>query len=123
MRDLRFDRRGLVVTLRRSKTDQAGEGREIGIPFVDVEQLCAARAVRRWLDVAGIVAGPVFRAFDMQRRMLATPIAGRDVARLLQRLTARRAFPRSAFKTRPGIGPSRSCAVTCGARRSSTAHH
>lgn len=89
VRDLRFDRRGLVVTLRRSKTDQAGEGREIGIPFVDVEQLCAARAVRRWLDVAGIVAGPVFRAFDMQRRMLATPIAGRDVARLLQRLTAR----------------------------------
>lgn len=89
VRDLRFDQRGLVVTLRRSKTDQVGEGREIGIPFVDVEQLCAVRAVRRWLDVAGIAEGAVFRAFNAQRQMQATPIAGRDVARLLQRLTLR----------------------------------
>jgi hypothetical protein len=32
--DLRFDGRGLVVTLRRSKTDQTGEGREIAVPFI-----------------------------------------------------------------------------------------
>jgi integrase len=89
VRDLRFDRQGLVVTLRRSKTDQEGIGREIGLPFVELEQLCAARAVRRWLDAAGIDAGPVFRAFSAQHALRETPIAGRDVARLLKRLTGR----------------------------------
>jgi hypothetical protein len=30
--DLQFTSDGLVVTLRRSKTDQEGEGRKVGIP-------------------------------------------------------------------------------------------
>lgn len=33
--DVAFVRRGVLVTLRRSKTDKTGKGREIAIPFIE----------------------------------------------------------------------------------------
>jgi integrase len=85
--DLRFDNRGLVVTIRRSKTDQEGIGAEIGVPYVANEGLCAARAVRVWLEAASITAGAVFRTFSKTRALQANRIDGADVARLVKRVT------------------------------------
>jgi integrase len=82
--DLRFDNRGLVVTIRRSKTDQEGAGAEIGIPYVANEGLCAVRAVRAWLDAAGHNSGCVFRTFSKTRLLNANRIDGADVARLVK---------------------------------------
>jgi integrase len=50
---------GLVITLKKSKTDQEGSGREIGIPFTD--QLCPVSALQMWLSISGIESGPLFR--------------------------------------------------------------
>ncbi len=85
--DLHFDARGLVVTIRRSKTDQEGVGAEIGVPYVDNKGLCAARAVRTWLDAAVVTSGPVFRTFSKARVLQANRIDGADVARLVKRVT------------------------------------
>jgi integrase len=85
--DLRFDTRGLVVTIRRSKTDQDGLGAEIGVPYVANEGLCAARAIRAWMDAAAITSGPVFRTFSKTRQLQANRIDGADVARLVKRIT------------------------------------
>jgi integrase len=85
--DLRYDARGLVVTLRRSKTDQEGQGREIGVPFVANGRLCAATHVRTWLEVAAIVDGPVFRTFNGGKKLTQNRIAPIDVARLVKRVT------------------------------------
>lgn len=88
--DLRWEQRGVVVTLRRSKTDQTGSGREVGIPVLATEELCPVRALGAWLAAAGIREGPVFRTFSL-RRGKALPILterridGRDVARIVQR--------------------------------------
>ncbi len=90
--DLRFDRRGLTVTLRRSKTDQAGAGREVGVPFLTVETLCAVHALRDWLARADVTEGPVFRTFSLPRRrgepsrLQPQRIDPKDVARLVQRV-------------------------------------
>jgi integrase len=43
--DLCFDGRGLVVTVRRSKTDQEGEGRKVGLPFGSNPLTCPVRAL------------------------------------------------------------------------------
>ncbi|MCW5976839.1 MAG: site-specific integrase [Bryobacteraceae bacterium] len=60
--DLSFTTDGLTVLLRRSKTDQEGQGRKIGIPHLPHSDACPVRAVREWLTAAGITEGPVFRA-------------------------------------------------------------
>ena len=52
---------GLVLTIPRSKTDQEGHGFKVGLPFVENETLCPVRALRRWLDVAQIKDGAIFR--------------------------------------------------------------
>jgi hypothetical protein len=72
--DLRYDACGLIVTLRRSKTDQEGQGREIAVPFVANGRLCAATHVRNWLEAAALVDGPVFRTLRLRR-----PFAARRV--------------------------------------------
>jgi len=64
VRDLEFGSSGLVVTLRRSKTDQEGAGRRIGIPYGSTPLTCPVRAVQTWLATATIAEGPVFRAVD-----------------------------------------------------------
>jgi site-specific recombinase XerD len=47
--DLEFSRSGLAVTLRRSKTDQEGQGRRIGIPYGTNELTCPVRSLQAWL--------------------------------------------------------------------------
>jgi site-specific recombinase XerD len=42
---------GLVVTIRRSKTDQEGVGATVGIPYGSDPQTCPVRAYRAWLEV------------------------------------------------------------------------
>ena len=59
--DLKFSADG-VVNVRKSKTDQEGAGREVGLPFGASQDTCPVRALRQWLDQAGIREGPVFRA-------------------------------------------------------------
>lgn len=60
--DLEWSPEGVVVTVRRSKTDQKGEGKRKAIPYVD-GPFCAARALKAWMIVAGIEEGPIFRPF------------------------------------------------------------
>ena len=62
--DVRRQRAGLVVTLRRSKTDQDGEGLEKGIVFQADHEVCPVRALLGWLDVLGEEEGPLFRSVD-----------------------------------------------------------
>jgi integrase len=71
--DLAFTEDGLRVTVRRSKTDQAGEGRVVGVPF-GRKGTCPVRAVKRWMEKSGITEG---RVFD---------VSGRTVARLVARV-------------------------------------
>jgi integrase len=57
--DLEETEDGLRVTIRRSKTDQEGQG--VTIAIVRGGACCPVKAVRAWLDAAGIAEGPVFR--------------------------------------------------------------
>jgi integrase len=61
--DIEFVREGLVVHLRRSKTDQNAEGRKIGVPWGRTSA-CPVKAVEGWLQLAHIESGPVFRSVN-----------------------------------------------------------
>jgi integrase len=84
--DLAFQEgQGIVVTLKRSKTDQEGGGQKVGIPFGQGEETCPVRALQAWLSAAAIVEGPVFRAVDRHGNVSASGMCGRSVARVVQR--------------------------------------
>jgi hypothetical protein len=73
--------RGLIVHLRRSKTDQEGIGRKVGIPFARVK-VCPVQAVKDWLAVSGLTEGPLFRPISGAR------FAARDIRHEPARLPA-----------------------------------
>jgi integrase len=54
---------GIVLTLRRSKTDQEGAGQRVAVPF-GPRTFCPIRALEKWLAAANIEEGPVFRRID-----------------------------------------------------------
>jgi site-specific recombinase XerD len=80
---------GLTVRLRRSKTDQEGAGRTLGIPFGSNPVTCPVRAWRAWLEVSGIIEGAAFRAVDRHGHIGTTRLSGQAVALVLKRHAAR----------------------------------
>ncbi len=54
--------KGLVVLIRESKTDQERRGAEVPVFFSNRAEHCPVRALRGWLDAAGITEGAIFRA-------------------------------------------------------------
>ena len=79
---------GIKILLRRSKTDQEGQGRIVGIPFAEDPKLCPIRALRRWVDRSGITTGPIFRSVSRYGRVSDKTITGRSVARIIKRAVA-----------------------------------
>ena len=61
MADITPHAHGVELLIRRSKTDQEGEGRTVFIPLAKSEERCPVKALQRWLELAGIGAGPLFR--------------------------------------------------------------
>jgi integrase len=58
--DVEFRRKGMLIRIRRSKTDQEGKGREIGIFAGSRAQSCPVRAMKAWLYMRGKHDGPLF---------------------------------------------------------------
>jgi integrase len=76
-------REGIILTIRRSKTDQDGVGRKIGIPFGRTIH-CPVRALENWLSIARIEDGPVFRPVDRHGRVSAGRLSGEAVSLILR---------------------------------------
>ncbi len=73
---------GLLVTIRRSKTDQEGHGAAVAI--VPGAIACPVSAVREWLRAANITEGPVFRPINKAGRVLDARLTGRSVANVVK---------------------------------------
>jgi site-specific recombinase XerC len=67
--DCAFGKDGLTVTLRRSKTDQIGAGRKVGIPHGSNPETCPVRTMQAWTEQAGVSSGPVFRSISSHGRV------------------------------------------------------
>ena len=104
---------GLTVRLRRSKTDQEGAGRTVGIPYGSNPATCPVRAWRAWLEVSGVTEGPAFRSVDRHGRIGATHLTAEAVALVLKRLASRAGFdPRevAGHSLRAGLATSAAAA-------------
>lgn len=84
-----FGKDGLTITLRRSKVDQQGEGRKIGIPYGSNPETCPVRNLQSWLEQSGISAGHPFRSINRHGRIQTGRLSGGDVARIVKKLVKR----------------------------------
>src|SRR6056300_1642947 len=62
--DLDFVNEGVRINLRRSKTDQFGEGFTKALPYFDNLKYCPVRSIQDWLNISKITSGPLFRRFS-----------------------------------------------------------
>jgi site-specific recombinase XerD len=76
---------GLQVWVRRSKTDQEGEGELKGIPYGGHLETCPVRSYRAWLQVSGITEGAIFRGVNRHGQLLPCRLTDRSVARVVKR--------------------------------------
>ena len=86
--DVRETSEGLEINLRRSKTDQEGAGRKIGIPFGSNNKTCPVRAYRAWLTVSRVSCGAIFRRIDRHGRLHDERLAPQAVAIVVKRMAA-----------------------------------
>lgn len=86
--DVAVTRDGLVVTIRRSKTDQEGEGRKIGIPYGSNPATCPVRSLQDWLAQCGFTEGPLFRPVDRFSRVASMRLSAAAVADIVKRYAA-----------------------------------
>jgi integrase len=107
--DLTFDPAwGVVVRVRRSKTDQLGEGADVAIPFGSHPEVCPVRAIDTWIRAAGVREGAVLRAVDRHGNV-GERLDGRDVARTLKEMASRAGIPAervSGHSLRAGLATS-----------------
>lgn len=80
---LKFDVRGCVVSLGRTKTDQAGENDEVAIPS-SASAYCPVKALKRWLRASGIKEGAVFRKVLKSGRVARGALNPRTVAEIVK---------------------------------------
>ena len=62
--DLEFVTEGLKITIKKSKTDQFGEGMTKGLPHFTNETYCPVINLKKWLEISKIKSGPIFRRFS-----------------------------------------------------------
>jgi integrase len=87
--DLKFSADGVVASVRKSKTDQEGAGREVGLPFGASHDTCPVRSLRWWLAASGISDGPVFRSVGRYGHVSRRGLHRDSIGKLLKRAAGR----------------------------------
>ncbi len=82
--DLEFVYEGLKIAIRRSKTDQFGEGSIKALPYFDNSEYCPVITLKQWLEVSKINSGPVFRRFSKGSKLLEHRLTDQTVALLIK---------------------------------------
>ena len=85
--DLMRTDKGLLVTIRRSKTDQEAEGTIVGIPRGGQE--CPVKALEAWLRAASITEGAVFRSIGRSGKVADRRLCDRAVTVTIKRYAKR----------------------------------
>ena len=84
MADIQSVPEGLIVTVRKSKTDQQGEGLRKGIPYGSNPITCPVRAFAAWVQLANLTSGPVFTQVRKGGVLTSERLTDRTVANVIK---------------------------------------
>jgi len=93
--DLTWSKEGIIIHLRRSKTDQTGNGQEKAIPHGSSPSRCPVPAMRVWLEAADISEGPVFRRVRKGGLVMKAALSAQSVSLIIRKYAARAGIPGS----------------------------
>ena len=62
--DLEFVSEGVKIFVKRSKTDQSGEGMTKAIPYFDNEKFCPVIALKNWIEIFDLKKSRIFNISD-----------------------------------------------------------
>ena len=82
--DLDFVQEGLKIDIRRSKTDQFGQGFTKALPYFDSSQYCPVLSLKKWIEASKITSGPVFRRFSKGSKLSKNRLTDQTVALLIK---------------------------------------
>ena len=74
--DLEFVQEGMKVFVKRSKTDQSGEGMTKGIPYFKNPNYCPVKSVKKWITESSIKSGKIFNMSDKNVALIIKKYAG-----------------------------------------------
>ena len=83
--DLDFVIEGLKINLKRSKTDQFGEGSVKGLPYFKNEQYCPVLSLKKWIEISKVNSGPLFRRFSRGSKLTEKRLTDQTVAILIKK--------------------------------------
>ena len=82
--DLDFVTEGLKISLKRSKTDQFGEGLLKALPYFDNSKYCPVQSLQNWIEISKITTGPLFRRFKKGSKLSENRLTDQTVALLIK---------------------------------------
>ena len=83
--DIEFVTEGLKIILRRSKTDQYGEGSLKGLPYFDNPEYCPVISLQNWIKISEINSGPLFRRFSKGSKLTEKRLTDQTVALIIKK--------------------------------------
>ena len=82
--DLEFVPEGLKITVKKSKTDQFGEGMNKGLPYFSNETYCPVIHLKKWLELSNIKSGAIFRRFSRGLSITNSRLTDQSVALIIK---------------------------------------
>jgi site-specific recombinase XerD len=82
--DLEFVPEGVKIIIRRSKTDQFGEGMTKGLPYFSNQIYCPVLHLKKWLELSNIKSGSIFRKFNKGSNLSNKRLTDQTVALILK---------------------------------------
>ena len=82
--DLDFVFEGLKITVKKSKTDQFGEGLTKGLPYFENQLYCPVLTVKRWINISKIHEGALFRRFSKGSKLSKNRLTDQTVALIIK---------------------------------------
>jgi len=83
--DLEFVSEGLKIIIRRSKTDQFGEGMIKGLPYFTNVNYCPVLNLKKWLELSKIKSGAIFRRFSKGSSITNNRLTDQSVVLLIKK--------------------------------------
>jgi site-specific recombinase XerD len=82
--DLDFVPEGLKINIKRSKTDQFGEGSIKGLPYFNSSKYCPVVSLQKWIEISKITSGPLFRRFTKGSNLSENRLTDQTVALIIK---------------------------------------